>query len=93
MSNQQNKNFPEGWIALGNSYAATDESDQALGAYRSCLRLFPGCHHSHIFIGMEFIRTNNLKSAINSFNEALNISDTDPAIYNEIGVVYFKLKE
>jgi len=42
MCNQLNKNFPEGWIALGNSYAATDESDQALGAYRSCLRLFPG---------------------------------------------------
>ncbi len=57
------------------------------------LLLFEGCHHSHIFIGMEFIRTNNLKAAINSFNEALAISDADPAIYNELGVVYFKLKE
>jgi len=42
---------------------------------------------------MEFIRTNNLKAALNSFNEAILISDSDPEIYNEIGVVYYKLKE
>ena len=39
---QMNKHFPEGWVALGNSYASQDESDQAMGAYRTCLRLFPG---------------------------------------------------
>ena len=39
---QINKHFPEGWVALGNSYASQDESDQAMGAYRTCLRLFPG---------------------------------------------------
>ena len=88
--NQLNKNFPEGWVALGNSYAGEDESDQALNAYRTCLRLFPGCHYSNLYIGMEFVRTNNLKTALVAFQNALQLSQNDPLIYNEIGVVYYK---
>ena len=91
--NQLNKNFPEGWIALGNSYAGQDESDQALNAYRTCLRLFPGCHYSNLYIGMEFIRTNNFKTAFITFQNALLLSVNDPLIYNEIGVVYYKQKQ
>ena len=88
--NQLNKNFPEGWVALGNSYAGEDESDQALNAYRTCLRLFPGCHYSNLYIGMEFVRTNNLKTALIAFQNALQLSQNDPLIYNERGVVYYK---
>ena len=91
--NQLNKNFPEGWIALGNSYAGQDESDQALNAYRTCLRLFPGCHYSNLYIGMEFIRTNNFKTAFITFQNALLLSVNDPLIYNEIGVVYYKQRQ
>ena len=91
--NQLNKNFPEGWIALGNSYAGQDESDQALNAYRTCLRLFPGCHYSNLYIGMEFIRTNNFKTAFITFQNALLLSINDPLIYNEIGVVYYKQRQ
>ena len=91
--NQLNKNFPEGWIALGNSYAGLDESDQALNAYRSCLRLFPGCHFSNLYIGMEFIRTNNFKTAFNIFQNALLLNKNDPLVFNEIGVVNFKQKK
>lgn len=90
--NQLNKNFPEGWIALGNCYAGQDESDQALSAYRTCLRLFPGCHYSNLYIGMEFIRTNNFKTASATFQNALLLSINDPLVYNEIGVVHYKQK-
>jgi len=89
-SNQLNKHFPEGWIGLGNCYAAQDESDQALSAYRTCLRLFPGCHYANLYIGMEFVRTNNLKTALIAFQDALNITKSDPLVYNEIGVVFYK---
>jgi anaphase-promoting complex subunit 6 len=82
--------LPEGWIALGNCYAAQDESDQALSAYRTCLRLFPGCHFANLYIGMEFIRTNNLKTALVAFQDALMISHNDPLVFNEIGVVFYK---
>ena len=88
--NQLNKNFPEGWVALGNSYAGEDESDQSINAYRTCLRLFPGCHYSNLYIGMEFVRTNNLKTALIAFQNALQLCQNDPLIYNEIGVVYYK---
>ena len=88
--NQLNKNFPEGWVALGNSYAGEDESDQSINAYRTCLRLFPGCHYSNLYIGMEFVKTNNLKTALIAFQNALQLCQNDPLIYNEIGVVYYK---
>ena len=91
--NQLNKNFPDSWFALGNSYAGQDESDQALNAYRTCLRLFPGCHYSNLYIGMEFIRTNNFKTAFITFQNALLLSVNDPLIYNEIGVVYYKQRQ
>lgn len=41
---------------------------------------------------MEFIRTNNLKTALLAFQDALLISYSDPLVYNEIGVVFFKQK-
>jgi anaphase-promoting complex subunit 6 len=91
-ANQLNKHFPEGWIALGNCYAAQDESDQALSAYRTCLRLFPGCHFANLYIGMEFVRTNNLKTALVAFQDALLTSNSDPLVYNELGVVFYKQK-
>ena len=91
--NQLNKHFPEGWIALGNSYAAQDESDQALGAYRTCIRLFPGCHNARLYLGMEYIRTNNIKTAFLSFQEAVTLCNKDPLVYNEVGVVLCKQKK
>jgi anaphase-promoting complex subunit 6 len=41
---------------------------------------------------MEFIRTNNLKTALVAFQDALQISANDPLVYNEIGVVFYKQK-
>jgi anaphase-promoting complex subunit 6 len=87
-----NKHFPEGLIALGNSYASQDESEQALSAYRTCIRLFPGCHDANLYIGMEFVRTSNLKTAMVSFQDALLITNSDPLVFNEIGVVFYKQK-
>lgn len=39
---------------------------------------------------MEYLRTNNLKTAMLSFQYAKEINANDPLIYNEIGVIYFK---
>ncbi len=80
------------WIAFGHCFAAQNESDQAMAAYRTAARLFPGCYIANLCIGMEYLRTNNLKTAILSFQEALKIYDKDPAIYNEIGVIQYKSK-
>ena len=63
-----------------------------MAAYRTADRLFPGCHKAALFIGMEYLRTNNLKTALMSFNDASRINETDPLIFNEIGVVFYKQK-
>lgn len=34
--------FPPAWIGYGNAYAAKEEGDQAMSAYRTAARLFPG---------------------------------------------------
>jgi Flp pilus assembly protein TadD len=39
---------------------------------------------------MEFVRTNNLKTALVSFQDALMMSNKDPLVYSEIGVVFYK---
>ena len=39
---------------------------------------------------MEYLRTNNLKSAMLSFQHAKEINNNDPLVYNEIGVILYK---
>lgn len=34
--------FAPAWIGYGNAYAANEEGDQAMSAYRTAARLFPG---------------------------------------------------
>lgn len=63
-----------------------------MAAYRTAARLFPGCHLASLFIGMEYLRTNNLKTALLSFQEARKICDNDPLVFNEMGVVFYKQK-
>jgi anaphase-promoting complex subunit 6 len=63
-----------------------------MAAYRTADRLFPGCHKATLFIGMEYLRTNNLKTALMSFKDSLRINDQDPLVFNEIAVVYYKQK-
>jgi len=42
---------------------------------------------------MEYLRTNNLKSALLSFQHAKEINPNDPLIHNEIGVILYKEKK
>ena len=53
-----------------------------MAAYRTAARLFPGCYLASLYIGMEYLRTNNLQTAMICFNEALKINNKDPNIYN-----------
>jgi len=72
-ANNLDKNFAASWIAFGHSFAAQDESEQAMGAYRTAARLFPGCHLANLFIGMEYLRMNNVETALLQLKEAEKI--------------------
>ena len=43
-------------------------------------------------IGMEYQRTNNLPLAEQFFLQACQICPTDPLVYNELGVLYYRTK-
>jgi anaphase-promoting complex subunit 6 len=47
------------WLAYGHAFAAQDESDQALAAYRTAARLFPGLHQPLLGMGREYQHMNN----------------------------------
>lgn len=89
-ANKFDKHFAACWIAFGHSFAALDESEQAMSAYRTASRLFPGCHLAIQCIGMEYLRTNKLSTALLSFDQAEQINSKDCLVYNEKGVVYYK---
>ncbi|CAK0895839.1 unnamed protein product [Prorocentrum cordatum] len=84
--------FAPAWVAYGHAFASHDESDQALAAYRTASRLFPGSHLPWIFIGMEYVRTNSLQLAQQCLECARSLMPSDPLIYNELGVVAFQRK-
>ena len=83
----------EAWVAFGNAFAAQDESDQAMSAYRAAQRLFNGSHVPLLYIGMEYIRTNNRSLAKHFLLSATNLNRSDPLAYNELGVVSFRQGE
>ncbi|KAI3441465.1 TPR_REGION domain-containing protein [Psidium guajava] len=85
--------FPPAWIGFGHAYAARDEGDQAMSAYRTAARLFPGCHLPTLYIGMEYMRTHSFKLAEQFFMQAKTICPSDPLVYNELGVVSYHMKE
>lgn len=89
----QNKNSLKSWIMLGHSFANQEESEQAMNVYRSCIRQFPNSHLPHLYMGMEYLRINNLKTGLLSMKQAKDLVGPDPIVYNEIGCVYLKEKQ
>ena len=76
------KEYLPAWIAYGHTYAAQDQSDQAMSAYRVVARLFPGCHLANLYMGMEYLRTKNLRTALLSFQLAQKVNPKDPIVWN-----------
>lgn len=87
------RTFAPAWLGFGNAYAAQDESDQAMAAYRTAARLFPGCHLAVLAIGIEYQRTNNFQLAQQFLQDALKMCPHDPLVHNELGVVSFRSQE
>jgi anaphase-promoting complex subunit 6 len=64
-----------------------------MSSYRTASSLFPGSHLPLLYIGMEYLRTNNLVQAQEYIRQASDICPTDPLIFNELGTVYYKQKD
>eukprot|EP01102_Stenamoeba_stenopodia_P001135 TRINITY_DN10993_c0_g1_i1.p1 TRINITY_DN10993_c0_g1~~TRINITY_DN10993_c0_g1_i1.p1 ORF type:complete len:605 (+),score=160.42 TRINITY_DN10993_c0_g1_i1:44-1816(+) len=85
--------FGPAWVGFGHAFAAQGENDQAMAAYRSASRMLSGYHLPPLCIGMELIRVNNFNLAEQYINQAHDLCSTDPLIFNELGVIYYKNKQ
>ncbi|CAM9441412.1 unnamed protein product [Chrysoparadoxa australica] len=81
------------WIGFGNAFAEQDESDQAVSAYRTAARRFPGSHFPLLYIGMEHLRTNHLSLAGHFLSASAALCSDDPLVHHEQGVVMYRRQE
>ena len=65
-------------------------SAQAMAAYRTAARLFPGLHTPLLGMGMEYSGMNNLQLAERMLLTAHRLCPTDPATSHELGVLNYK---
>jgi tetratricopeptide (TPR) repeat protein len=92
---------PSGWIGYGLSFSLSDESGHAINAFRRATVLFPKCVLPWVYMGMEYIRTNELKMAQSYLVTALNLVAGDPVaerlykpvILNEVGAICIKAQQ
>ena len=75
------------WMGMGNAFAAQDESEQAMAAYRTASTLFRGSHLPLLCIAMENLKTNDLHLARDLIKQAVHVCSSDPLSFNELGVV------
>lgn len=84
-----NPYFGQAWIGFAHTFAAEGEHEQAISAYSTAARLFPGTHLPNLFLGMQYLQMNSLLLAEEYMLASYDICPMDPLLLNEIGVVYF----
>ncbi|ODV83408.1 hypothetical protein CANARDRAFT_238264 [[Candida] arabinofermentans NRRL YB-2248] len=84
-----NPNFGPAWIGFSHTFAAEGEHEQAISAYATASRLFPGIHLPNLFLGMQYLQMNNLTLAHEYLMSSYFICPTDPLLLNELGVLYY----
>eukprot|EP00887_Chlorella_sp_A99_P002438 scaffold10.g2438.t1 len=63
---------------------------EAMAAYRTAARLFPGLHAPLLGMGMEYLRMNNLGLAETCFAQAAKLCPSDPAVAHELGALAYR---
>lgn len=61
-----------------------------MAAYRTASRL-TSSHLPNLYMGMEYVRTNNTALAHHFLRAAQELCNNDPLLYNELGVVLFRM--
>ena len=68
-----NPRNPRVRVALGRVWFAMDKTDQAIAEYKKALEIYPDYGAAHYYIGLAYLKFNNLPSARASFKEAVRI--------------------
>ncbi|CAO3679829.1 unnamed protein product [Rhizopus microsporus] len=78
------------WLGYAQSFSAEKDHEQAISAYMTCIRHIPGSYIPLMHIAMEYMEQNNMEAAIEYFTKCLAKNNTDPFLYNEVAVYYYK---
>jgi anaphase-promoting complex subunit 6 len=84
-----NPNFCQAWIGFAHTFAAEGEHDQAIAAYATASRFFPGSYLPNLFLGMQYLQMGNLTLASEYLLSAFFICPKDPLLLNEMGVMNY----
>ena len=82
--------FIGAWLGFVHTYSLEGEQDQAITAYSTAIRFFPGNHLPHLFLAMQYMTSHYYSLAEEYFKLAYDICPEDPLLLNEMGVMYFK---
>ena len=85
-----NRIFAPAWLGFAHTYANEGEHDPAISAYFTASKLMPGSHLPFLYLGLEYVTTNNVKLAEHFFREALAISPDDAHVKHELGTVAYQ---
>lgn len=88
-----NPYFGQAWIGFAHTFAVEGEHEQAISAYSTAARLFPGTHLPSLFLGMQHLHLSNLTLAEEYLSASHSICKTDPLLLNEMGVVFYHKSE
>ena len=55
--------LPAAWLGFAHTFSIEGEHEQAISAYSTAARLFPGTHLPNLFLGMQNLALGNLKLA------------------------------
>lgn len=83
--------FAPAWLAFAQTFAQESEHEQAVTAYSTVAKLFPGYYLPLLCIGIQHLQLYNLGLAEKYFLYARKMCGDDPYVFNELGVCYYRL--
>lgn len=85
------RNAPETWIAIGNSFSLQREHEQALKCFRRATQLDPSFAYAFTLQGHEYVENEEFNKAINSYRAAIGADNRHYNAWYGLGKVYSKL--
>lgn len=82
--------FAPAWISFALSFAALDETDQAMAGYRTAARLFPGLYEPLLGMGLEYSKMNNFPLAEQMLIAAYAKCPKNASIAHELGTLCYR---
>jgi tetratricopeptide (TPR) repeat protein len=79
----------EAWYEMGWCQNDTKDYVGAIASLRIARSLWPDVYKIHFELGYAFEKINSIDSAINNYNECLQITTTNGGVYKQLGTIYY----